>query len=150
MESSSVIARGTCWNTKSGPTLSDKHTQDGNGIGEYSSELSGLTPGTTYYVRAYTTNDAGTTSATLAANTPIEGSGQWTIISREGGSFDDDTKPDAVFAGQINTTYTLQWKISTQCNASEDLVKICFFVPNYGSLKNLCRQRDIHLLHHWG
>ena len=72
----------------------------------------------------------GTTSTTLVANTPTEGAGQWSIVSGDGGSFDDETKPDAVFAGQFNSMYTLQWKISTQCNTSVDLVKIYFIMPS--------------------
>ena len=54
----SVTARGICWNTTGTPTLSDDYTSDGTGTGSFSSSLSGLTPGTTYYVRAYATNSA--------------------------------------------------------------------------------------------
>ena len=56
----SVSARGVCWSTSSGPTLSDSHTVDGSGTGTFISNLSGLTPVTTYYVRAYATNSVGT------------------------------------------------------------------------------------------
>ena len=55
-----VTARGVCWGTSMNPTLSNSHTQNGTGIGPFTSNLSGLTPGTTYYVRAYATNEAGT------------------------------------------------------------------------------------------
>jgi uncharacterized protein (TIGR02145 family) len=40
-------------------SLSTK-TNDGSGTGTFSSSLTGLTPNTTYYVRAYATNSAGT------------------------------------------------------------------------------------------
>jgi hypothetical protein len=36
------------------------HTTDGAGTGTFVSYLSGLTPGTTYYYRAYATNAIGT------------------------------------------------------------------------------------------
>lgn len=55
-----VTARGVCWNTTGTPTVSDDKTTDGTGMGEYSSSLTGLASDTTYYVRAYATNDAGT------------------------------------------------------------------------------------------
>jgi hypothetical protein len=55
-----VTARGVCWGTSRGPTTSGSHTTDGIGTGMFTSSLTGLTPGTTYYVRAYATNLAGT------------------------------------------------------------------------------------------
>jgi len=55
----SVTARGVCWSITSGPTINDNSTTDGNGTGSFTSNLSGLKGGTTYYVRAYATNEVG-------------------------------------------------------------------------------------------
>jgi uncharacterized protein (TIGR02145 family) len=55
-----VIARGVCWGTASQPLISGPHTSDSNGDGIFVSNLSGLTAGTLYYVRAYATNEVGT------------------------------------------------------------------------------------------
>jgi uncharacterized protein (TIGR02145 family) len=55
-----VTALGVCWNTLSGPTISNNKTTDGNGTGTYSSNMTGLSLSTTYYVRAYATNSTGT------------------------------------------------------------------------------------------
>lgn len=55
-----VSARGVCWSTLSNPTISNSHTTNGTGTGTFTSSLTGLTPNTTYYVRAYATNEAGT------------------------------------------------------------------------------------------
>lgn len=56
----SVTARGVCWSTSPDPTITDAHTTDGSDTGRFVSNLSGLVPGTTYYVRAYATNSVGT------------------------------------------------------------------------------------------
>lgn len=58
--SSSVTARGVCWSTSQNPTVSGSHTTNGSGTGTFTSNLTGLTAGTTYYVRAYATNASGT------------------------------------------------------------------------------------------
>ena len=55
-----VTARGVCWSTSQNPTIADNHTSDGAGTGEFVSNLTGLAPNTTYFVRAYATNNAGT------------------------------------------------------------------------------------------
>jgi len=57
---SAVTARGVCWSTSENPTISNSHTTDGSGLGSFTSSITGLTSGETYYVRAYATNSAGT------------------------------------------------------------------------------------------
>ena len=57
----SVSARGVCWSTTSNPTTADSKTTDGTGTGTFTSAITGLTSGTTYYVRSYATNSVGTT-----------------------------------------------------------------------------------------
>jgi uncharacterized protein (TIGR02145 family) len=55
-----ITERGICWCTSQLPTISDNKTNDGNEVGNYTSEITGLSPGTTFYVRAYATNSVGT------------------------------------------------------------------------------------------
>jgi len=55
-----VLARGICWGANENPTTSDSKTDDGNGVGQFTSNLTGLTVGSTYHVRAYAINLVGT------------------------------------------------------------------------------------------
>jgi uncharacterized protein (TIGR02145 family) len=55
-----VTARGVCWNTTGSPTITDSYTSDGSGAGIFTSTLTDMTIGTTYYIRAYATNSLGT------------------------------------------------------------------------------------------
>ncbi|MEX0981773.1 MAG: DUF1566 domain-containing protein [Bacteroidales bacterium] len=55
-----VTERGVCWSTNQNPTTADNKTSDGTGTGSFTSSITGLTSNTTYYVRAYATNSAGT------------------------------------------------------------------------------------------
>ena len=56
----SVTAKGVCWSTSQNPTTSNSKTTDGTGTGSFTSSITGLAANTTYYVRAYATNTAGT------------------------------------------------------------------------------------------
>ncbi len=55
-----IISRGVCWSATTNPTINDYKTENGSGIGNFNSELTGLSEDTTYYVRAYATNESGT------------------------------------------------------------------------------------------
>jgi hypothetical protein len=58
---SDLIAKGVCWSLSENPTIADSHTNDGSGLGFFTSTLTGLSGcGTVYYVRAYATNENGT------------------------------------------------------------------------------------------
>jgi uncharacterized protein (TIGR02145 family) len=54
-----VTEKGVCWGTSPDPTTADNKTI-GNGTGSFVSNLTGLQVNTTYYVRAYAINSAGT------------------------------------------------------------------------------------------
>jgi len=53
---------GVCWSTSENPTTEDNKTENGiaNATGTFTADITGLIPGTTYYVKAYAVNLADT------------------------------------------------------------------------------------------
>ena len=70
---SPVTSRGVCWSTGPRPTTANNRTVNGRGNGGFSSTLTGLSPATTYYARAYATNGAGTAYGTERQFTTLSG-----------------------------------------------------------------------------
>ena len=66
---SSITARGFCWNTVTNPTIENSKTTETGTTGSLTSSISGLSSGTTYYIRAYTTNSSGTTYGNVVSFT---------------------------------------------------------------------------------
>ena len=84
---SAVTERGVCWGTSHNPTTAGIHGSSGTGTGNFSVELTNLAPGTTYYVRAYATNSAGTAygsekTLTTDANLPTVTTGEVSNITQ--------------------------------------------------------------------
>ncbi|MBR4218052.1 MAG: T9SS type A sorting domain-containing protein [Bacteroidales bacterium] len=75
-----VTECGICWDTNADPTISGNHIAASNTYGTFTINVTGLTPGTTYYVRAYATNSEGTaygsTETFTTSTTPVTTS-QW-------------------------------------------------------------------------
>jgi uncharacterized protein (TIGR02145 family) len=93
-----ITAKGICWSTNNNPTLSDTKTTDGTGDANFISQLNGLSPGTTYYIRAYATNSLGTSygsenSFSTITSLPILSTASITSI----------TKTSAVSGGEISS-----------------------------------------------
>ena len=98
---SAVTVRGVCYSTSPNPTLSNSHTTDGGGVGTFVSNLSGLTPNTLYYAKAYATNSVGTsygnetsfttlTSVTLATVTTAAAANITPSTATSGGNVTSD------------------------------------------------------------
>ena len=82
---------GVCWNTTGTPTIADSNTTQGaaNATGAFTSNITGLSPNTTYYVRAYAINTEGTaygnqvsftTAAYMAAPVSVPTMNEWGMI----------------------------------------------------------------------
>ena len=80
--SSPVTARGVCWSTSPNPTIDNDKTSNGNGEGSFTSGITGLTESTKYYIRAYATNQHGTSYGESVSCFTLG-----TLLDREGYSY---------------------------------------------------------------
>ncbi len=73
---------GFCWNTSGGPTTGDRCSDEGAALstGSFSSSLRPLAGDTTYYVRAYETNHAGTSYGEELSFTTLEAPFPWVLM----------------------------------------------------------------------
>jgi hypothetical protein len=55
-----ITSKGICWSTSPGPTIDKSIIVAGTGISPFKCSMMGLALGTTYYVRSFATNKAGT------------------------------------------------------------------------------------------
>lgn len=137
-----VTAYGVCYGTSPNPTVAGDKTVDGTGIGEFESSLTGLSGLTTYYVRAYATNSAGTvygkeiTFTTLVSVREWYLPGDYVAASYPGSDFADwapdkspmvksnEANPNNVEGYVYMANASNNWKFASQPNWDG---------PNYGA-----------------
>ncbi|MPT30409.1 MAG: T9SS type A sorting domain-containing protein [Chryseobacterium sp.] len=66
-----ISESGVVWSTNQNPTIADLKTTENATSGPYISSLTSLLPNTTYYVRAYATNSAGTSYGSQVSFTTL-------------------------------------------------------------------------------
>lgn len=116
-----IAASGLAYSsTNALPTIADSKTEEGVTDGEFISELTGLTSGTTYHVRAYATNSKGTgygavvnfstgNLAPVAMNVAIAGTVE--LDMEVSADYDyDDAEDDAENQTESGTSF--QWYIA--------------------------------------
>ena len=136
-----VSAKGLAWGTSANPTITGSIISGGNGLGAFVTNLTGLQKFTTYHVRAYATNSAGTAYGTDITFTTLADIQTWNIAgdyvsaSYPGSSFADwspDKSPQVIStitaSNQLEgyvymANATNNWKFATQPNWNG---------PNYG------------------
>jgi len=65
-----VFRRGVCWNKNGNPTVNENFIQNGEGFGSFTIKLTGLSIGTTYYIRAFALTNKGVIySQSISINT---------------------------------------------------------------------------------
>lgn len=105
-----VTSRGVVYSRNPSPTLSDNIAPGGSGTGSFNVNLSNLTPGSDYYVRAYATNVEGTeygeeisftTSANLPTITTHEVFNITSVFATSGGYISSDGGASVVERGVV-------------------------------------------------
>lgn len=131
---SDVTERGVCFSISHSPTVADSKTSDGPGTGEFVSAITKLNGLTTYYVRAYATNSAGTgygeelSFTTLVSLRIWNVPGDYVAASYPGSTYADWSpgsspqvkstadSPDNVEGYVYMSMTTNTWKIATQAD----------------------------------
>lgn len=119
-----ITASGVCWSTSAEPTIENAITISADSVGDFTSNISGLTDSTTYYVRAYATNSAGTaygntisftTLSLPVAVTDIDGNAYHAVTIGTKTWLIENLRTTKYKNGDaISTTSTLNQNISTE------------------------------------
>ena len=136
-----ITARGVCYGLTVNPTTADSKTSDGTESGAFTSSLSKLNGLTTYHVRAYATNSAGTSYGNDMVFTTLVSIRNWNLpgdyvaASYPGSAFADwspdkspqvkslESAPDKLEGYVYMANASNNWKFATQPNWNG---------PNYG------------------
>jgi len=98
-------AHGVCWNTTGTPTVSDSKVNNGatSATGAFTAAITSLSANTTYYVRAYATNNGGTSYGAEVSFTTIPDNYAPTDISISEISVNENVPANSV-VGTLSTT----------------------------------------------
>jgi hypothetical protein len=120
-----VTAYGICFGTSENPTTADATTNDGEGTGAFESMLSELQGNTTYYVRAYATNSAGTGYGPQVSFTTLVDLPKVTTTAVSG-----ITKTSAVTGGAVTnnggadiTRYGIVWGLNSEPTITDNVIE---------------------------
>ena len=136
-----IISRGVCWSTNITPSIADNKTIDGAGAGSFSSKITGLIGGITYFVRAYAINASGTgygmamSFTTLPATVPVLSTANITSITQTsatcGGTITSDGAASITARGVCWSTST---NPTTAYNKTTDGTGIGAFISSITGL----------------
>jgi uncharacterized protein (TIGR02145 family) len=109
-----ITAKGICWGITANPVTSGTKTEDGDGKGQFVSNITGIDAASLYHVRAYATNSIGTA---YGADLSFSSSGQ--IPSANTLAATDITATCSTLNGTVNaynssTTVTFEYGLTTE------------------------------------
>ncbi len=134
---SNVTERGICWGTSHNPTTSGSHANSGTGTGSFTVNMTGLTANTTYYVRAYAVNSAGTSYGSEVSFTTLPSGGTHAYVDLglpsgllwatcNVGADNSEDYGDYFAWGETQPKSDYSWSTYQYCNGSDNtLTKYC-------------------------
>ena len=142
-----VTERGVCYATYSSPTTSNSRVKSGSGTGSFTANLTSLSDGTTYYVRAYAINSEGTTYGSQVTFTTLKSpfengheyvdlglSVKWATMNVGANSPEDHGEEYAW--GELTTKLTYTWENYKFGNANEYSLIKYNYSSGYGIVDN--------------
>lgn len=143
-----VTARGVCFGITQAPTVAGTKTTDGKGTGAFTSALANLKGNTTYYVRAYATNSAGTGyGPEVSFKTPVD------LPTVTTAAVTGITKTSAVSGGEVTydgggtiTARGVVWSASANPTISDNKIDTGTGVGAFvSSITNLAKYSTYHV-----
>jgi len=128
---SPITQRGVCWSATPGPTIFNSSTNDGSGIGSFSSSLGALVANTTYHVRAYATTAAQTLYGNELSFTTSAGATGIVSAPGAGVNFDGHTYPSTVLG---NGQEWMAENLVTSVYANGDPIPHVTDIPQWADL----------------
>ncbi|MEI7661342.1 MAG: PKD domain-containing protein [Bacteroidota bacterium] len=155
---STVTARGLCWSLSANPTVAGPHTTEPGTLGSFTSNMTGLSPNSTYHVRAYATNTAGSgygadvtfsTLCEIMPPLPDFSASKVNLSVGESINFFDSTKycPDTwawSFNGGTPNTSTVKNPTGIAYNYTGDYT-VCLTATNQWGTQTTCKNNYIHV-----
>ncbi len=116
-----ITSRGVCWDTHSNPLINNRYSMDmgmvGDGTGSFSVAITGLSPDSLYYMRAYATNQKGTSYGQNISFTTQSCPAITATISGTTSICQNAASPNITYTGAGGTApYTFTYKINGGSN----------------------------------
>jgi PKD repeat protein len=154
-----ITARGLCWSTTANPIVTGAHSTEPGQLGTFTSNMTGLSPNTSYHVRAYSTNAIGTsygadvTFSTLCevmAPAPDFSASKVNLTVGESINFFDSTEycPESwqwSFNGGIPNSSTVKNPTGITYNYAGDY-SVCLTATNQWGTQTTCKNTYIHVV----
>jgi starch-binding outer membrane protein SusE/F len=137
-----ITARGLAWGLSANPTTSNSVIAGGTGTGVFVSNLTGLTLFTTYHVRAFATNSAGTAYGSDIQFTTLANIRTWNVpgdyvaASYPGSTFADwspDKSPQVISTVSAPDNLEGYVYMANASNAWKFATQLNWDGPNYGA-----------------